>query len=127
MKTLDDAWNSQDWETFKKRHAENTAVFWPDQPDPTKGRKAHYDECAEFFKTFPDNHLVNNPYKIMFGQGDIVEDPWGNTRIAFTGIAKISRKDFGLTTELMRETGGLLVGKDITINIAIEAIPISNT
>ena len=65
MKTLDDAWNSQDWETFKKRHAENAAIFWPGQPDPTKGRKAHYDECVEFFKTFPDNHLVNNPYKIM--------------------------------------------------------------
>ena len=25
MKTLDDAWNSQDWETFKKRHADNVA------------------------------------------------------------------------------------------------------
>jgi len=26
MKTLDDAWNSQDCETFKKRHSENTAA-----------------------------------------------------------------------------------------------------
>ena len=30
MKTLDDAWNSQDWETFNKRHAQNVAVYWPD-------------------------------------------------------------------------------------------------
>jgi hypothetical protein len=29
MKTLDDAWNSQDWDTFKERHAENVAVFGP--------------------------------------------------------------------------------------------------
>ena len=29
MKTLDDAWNSQDWDTFKNRHAEDIAVFWP--------------------------------------------------------------------------------------------------
>jgi hypothetical protein len=29
MKTLDDAWNSRDWETFKKRHAENVTVYWP--------------------------------------------------------------------------------------------------
>ena len=27
-------------------------------------------EAVEFFKIFPDNHLVNNPYKILFGQGD---------------------------------------------------------
>ena len=53
----------------------------------------------------------------------IVDDPWGNTRIAFIGNTKISRKDFGLMTELIRETGGLLVGKDIIINIAIELLP----
>ena len=69
MRTLDDAWNSQDWETFKKRHSENTAVYWPTQPDPTRGRGAHHKEAMEFFKTF-DNRLVNNPYKITFGQGD---------------------------------------------------------
>ena len=69
MKTLDDSWNNQDWETFKKRHAENVSVYWPGQPNPTRGREAHYKETMEFFKTF-DNSLVNNPYKILFGQGD---------------------------------------------------------
>jgi polyisoprenoid-binding protein YceI len=54
-----------------------------------------------------------------------VDDPWGNTRIAFNGNTKISRKDFGMMTELMRETGGLLVGKDIIINIAIELLPLA--
>jgi hypothetical protein len=39
MKTLDDAWNSQDWETFKKRHASDVAVYWPGQPEPTRGRR----------------------------------------------------------------------------------------
>jgi predicted ester cyclase len=70
MQTLDDAWNAQDWETFEKRHTERTAVYWPGQPEPTKGRQAHRDESVEFFKTFPDNKLVNRPYKIFFGQGD---------------------------------------------------------
>ena len=36
MKTLDKAWNSQDWETFSERHADNVAVFWPGQADPTR-------------------------------------------------------------------------------------------
>jgi ketosteroid isomerase-like protein len=70
MKTLDDAWNSQDWDTFEERHAENVAVFWPGQPNPTRGVSNHHEEAVEFFKMFPDNHLVNNPYKIFFANGD---------------------------------------------------------
>lgn len=70
MKTLDDAWNSQDWETFRKRHAENTVVHWPGSSEPTRGREAHHREAMEFFKVFPDDHIVNNPYKILFAQDD---------------------------------------------------------
>ncbi len=83
MTTLDDAWNSQDFETFKERHAENTAVYWPGQPKPTKGRDAHFKEAVEFFKTFPDNHVENHPYKIFFGQGD-----WTCSVAKFTGTMK---------------------------------------
>lgn len=43
MITLDDAWNSQDWNTFNKRHAEEVAVYWPGQPDPTRGQHAHQE------------------------------------------------------------------------------------
>jgi polyisoprenoid-binding protein YceI len=69
---------------------------------------------------------VTRPVSLDVVFKGIVDDPWGNTRIAFTGNAKISRKDFGLMTDLMRETGGLLVGKDIIIKIAIEVLPFSN-
>jgi len=58
------------WETFRKRHTGNVAVYWPGQPEPTRGIHDHDAEAVEFFKIFPDNHLVNNPYKILFGQGD---------------------------------------------------------
>jgi hypothetical protein len=69
MQTLDDAWNSRDWETFKKRHAKDVVVYWPGQLEPTKGREAHYKESVEFFKAF-DNKIANRPYKILFGQND---------------------------------------------------------
>ena len=36
MITLDDAWNSQDWDVFNDRHADDVRVFWPGQPDPTR-------------------------------------------------------------------------------------------
>lgn len=45
---------------------DDVTVFWPGQPDPTRGVHNHRQESIEFFKTFPDNHLVNNPYKIFF-------------------------------------------------------------
>jgi len=37
MKTLDDAWNSQDWNTFNKRHTEDVIVYWPGQQEPARG------------------------------------------------------------------------------------------
>jgi len=70
MQTLDDAWNGHDWTTFKKRHAENVAVYWPSQPEPTRGREAHHKEAMEYLKTFPDNRVENRPYLTLFGQGD---------------------------------------------------------
>jgi hypothetical protein len=48
---LDDSWNNQNWETFKKPHATNVAVHWPGQPEPTRDREAHYKESVAF-KTF---------------------------------------------------------------------------
>ncbi len=83
MQTLDDAWNNQDWKTFEKRHSQDTAVYWPGQPEPTRGRGPHEAESVEFFKTFPDNHIDNRPYKIMFGQGD-----YTCTVARFTGTMK---------------------------------------
>jgi SnoaL-like polyketide cyclase len=70
MKTLDDAWNSQDWDTFEERHADDVKVYWPGQPEPTRGLHNHSKESIEFFRIFPDNHLVNNPYKILFSKDD---------------------------------------------------------
>ncbi len=66
---------------------------------------------------------VTRPVSIDAVFNGIVDDPWGNKRLAFNGNAKISRRDFGLMTDLMKETGGLLVGKDIIINIAAELLP----
>ena len=68
MKTLDDAWNSQDWDTFAKRHTENVIVRWPGQSEPTRGLAKHRNEGVEMFKTFPDNHVQNHPYKCFWSR-----------------------------------------------------------
>src|ERR1700757_1758834 len=45
------------------------------------------------------------------------KDPWGNTRIGVSATTKINRKDFGLTWNAALETGGILVGDDVTITL----------
>jgi polyisoprenoid-binding protein YceI len=50
------------------------------------------------------------------------KDPWGNTRIGWTATTKINRKDFGLTWNAALETGGILVGDDVTITFDVEAV-----
>jgi polyisoprenoid-binding protein YceI len=49
-----------------------------------------------------------------------VKDPWGGTRRGATAQAKINRKDFGLTWTKGLETGGVVVGDDVTLELEIE-------
>jgi hypothetical protein len=70
MQTLDDAWNDQNVEVFRERHKPDVIVRWPGQPEPTRGIEDHTAESLAFWKTFPDQHLDNRPYRIFFASGD---------------------------------------------------------
>jgi polyisoprenoid-binding protein YceI len=50
------------------------------------------------------------------------KDPWGNTRVAVSATTKINRKDFGLTWNAALESGGILVGEDVTITLEAEFV-----
>ena len=50
------------------------------------------------------------------------KDPWGNTRVAVSATTRISRKDFGLTWNAALETGGILVGDEVTITLDVEFV-----
>ena len=59
-------------------------------------------------------------FNITFeGQG---KDPWGNEKAGFSGKTKIKRSDYNLTWNAALETGGVLVGDQITINLEIQAV-----
>jgi polyisoprenoid-binding protein YceI len=47
------------------------------------------------------------------------KDPWGNTRIGSSAHAKINRKDWDLGWNAALETGGVLVGEQVKINIEV--------
>src|ERR1700677_393551 len=50
------------------------------------------------------------------------KDPWGNTRVAISASTKINRKDFGLTWNAALESGGILVGDEVTITLDVEFV-----
>lgn len=51
-----------------------------------------------------------------------VKDPWGNQRAAFSAKTSVNRGDFGLTWNQALETGGVMVGDRIDIEIEVEAV-----
>jgi polyisoprenoid-binding protein YceI len=54
--------------------------------------------------------------------GGITTDPWGNTRAGFTITGKINRKDFGVSFSMVSETGGLLLGEEVSINAGVQFV-----
>jgi polyisoprenoid-binding protein YceI len=51
-----------------------------------------------------------------------IKDPWGNNRIGLQAKTKINRRDFGLKYNQALETGGLVVGDEIELEINAEAV-----
>ncbi|MBA8816474.1 polyisoprenoid-binding protein YceI [Microbacterium halimionae] len=52
--------------------------------------------------------------------GGFGTDPWGNYKAGATAKTVINREDFGLTWNAALETGGVLVGKDVTIELDLQ-------
>jgi len=67
-------------------------------------------------------HGVSKPVvldAVFVGKG---KDPGGKERAGFHGTTTINRKDFGLTWNKALESGGFLVGDDVTIEIDVEGV-----
>lgn len=47
-------------------------------------------------------------------------DPWGNKKAGFSATTTIDRKEFGLDWNKALETGGLLVGDEVTVRLNVE-------
>lgn len=50
------------------------------------------------------------------------KDPWGNIRSGAEASMKIDRRDWGLVWNQALETGGILVGNDIRIELQVQAV-----
>lgn len=65
---------------------------------------------------------VTKNVKLIVQSGGIIKDPWGNEKAGFTISGKINRTDWGLIWNAPIESGGVLVGEEVTISVEIELI-----
>jgi polyisoprenoid-binding protein YceI len=65
---------------------------------------------------------VTKPITLDVDFEGVGQDPWGGERIGFSTEIELDREDFGLTWNQALETGGVLVGKKVRIDIDIEAV-----
>jgi polyisoprenoid-binding protein YceI len=59
--------------------------------------------------------------------GGQAKDPWGNQRTGYSARLRLERKDFGLQWNQLLETGGVLVGEQVDVEIDLEAIKAAAT
>jgi polyisoprenoid-binding protein YceI len=56
------------------------------------------------------------------GPSPEMKDPWGKQRIGASASTKLSRKEFGLIWNAALETGGVMIGDEVKINIDVEFV-----
>jgi polyisoprenoid-binding protein YceI len=67
-------------------------------------------------------HGVTKMVKLDAVLGGEVKDPWGGMRAACSATGSLDRKDFGITFNKVLETGGLVVGEKVQIDIEVEGV-----
>lgn len=67
-------------------------------------------------------HGVTKEMTLVGTFNDAAKDPWGNVRAGFAATGKINRKDFGMNWSKALDSGGLVVGDEVTLQLDIECI-----
>ena len=65
---------------------------------------------------------VTQPVELEVTYEGTARDPWGNERIGVSATGELDREAFGLTWNQGLETGGVLVGKTVKLEVEAEAI-----
>jgi polyisoprenoid-binding protein YceI len=63
---------------------------------------------------------ITRAVELRFEYNGSTRDPFGNDRIGFSARGEISRKDFGIVTELPMDGGGVVVGEKVSLELDVE-------
>jgi polyisoprenoid-binding protein YceI len=105
-----------------------SADFFDVEKYPTmKFRSSRIESAAKGqYKVYGDLTIKNITREVVFEVTDEgqAQDPWGNERRGYSAVTKINRKDFGLTWNVALETGGWLVGDEVTVSAEVELVQV---
>jgi polyisoprenoid-binding protein YceI len=79
----------------------------------------------EEFKATGDLTLHGVTKEVVLTVEDVskeAKDPWGGSRVGATIKGKIKRSDFGLTYNAPLETGGLVIGDEVKLELDIQFV-----
>ena len=65
---------------------------------------------------------VTKPVVLAFENGGAATDLYGNKRVGLGLSGKINRTDFGISWNKALETGGVIVGEEVKLDVALEGI-----
>jgi len=65
---------------------------------------------------------ITKPVTFELEFGGFGADPYGGTRAGFSASTDINRTDFGVSRNAVLESGGVMIGEQVTISLEIEAI-----
>jgi polyisoprenoid-binding protein YceI len=103
----------------RDKHLRTNDFFAPDQYPTIEFRSTGLRQEGD--ELLVDGELsikgVTKPITLRGEFGGIATDPWGNTKAAASGKAIINRHDFGVSWNAPLETGGFLLGDEVTLTI----------
>jgi polyisoprenoid-binding protein YceI len=102
-----------------------SADFFDTARHPTaafSGRAAHWEGPEGLLAGELTIRGITRPVTLQVEYLGHVADPWGGQRAIFTAHGILNREDWGLTWNMPLDGGGLLVSKDIRIEIEAEAV-----
>ena len=67
-------------------------------------------------------HGISKPVVLEAKLKGLVKDPWGNSRAGFKATTALDRYEYDLKWNTALEGGGLLVGKEVSIEINLELV-----
>jgi polyisoprenoid-binding protein YceI len=65
---------------------------------------------------------ITRPVSLDVSFEGVVDDPWGGQRAGFSASGELDRDDWGLTWNVALESGGVVVGKKVKLEIEAQLV-----
>jgi polyisoprenoid-binding protein YceI len=102
-----------------------TNDFFDIEQYPTMSlRSTRFEADGDSFLMYADLTIkgVTRPVVFELEFDGVGQDPWGGTRAGFSASSTINRSDFGVAFNAPLETGGVLVGEKVQIELDVQLV-----